>query len=76
MPNVATEPPAGGLAPFLPVTVEPGEKLYREFLAGRSRHTLQAYGQDLAAFAAFQGNGRRARSSRWAKGRRECLSAP
>ena len=33
----------------------PGERLLREFLAGRSPNTLNAYRQDLAAFAAFQG---------------------
>ena len=40
---------------LLPATVGPGERLYREFLAGRSPNTLNAYRQDLAAFAAFQG---------------------
>jgi hypothetical protein len=30
-----------------------GERLYREFLAGRSPHTHAAYAKDLAAFAAF-----------------------
>jgi integrase/recombinase XerC len=40
---------------LLPATVGPGERLYCEFLAGRSPNTLNAYRQDLAAFAAFQG---------------------
>jgi integrase/recombinase XerC len=42
---------------LLPATVGPGERLYAEFLAGRSPNTLNAYRQDLAAFAAFQGDG-------------------
>ena len=41
----------------LPVPVEAGERLYREFLAGRSPNTLNAYAEDLAAFAAYQGAG-------------------
>ena len=47
----------------LPATVGPGERLYREFLAGRSPNTLNAYRQDLAAFAAFQGA--RGQERRW-----------
>lgn len=39
------------------VPVEAGERLYKEFLAGRSPNTLSAYAQDLAAFAASQGAG-------------------
>jgi hypothetical protein len=51
-------PPSGGRAPYdLPAGVETGETLYREFLAGRSPNTLNAYAQDLAAFAASQGAG-------------------
>ena len=42
-------PPAGGGALLLPVAVGPGEKLYAEFLAGRSPNTLRAYCEDLAA---------------------------
>lgn len=57
MPHVATIPGSGRLAPCLPVPVEAGERLYAEFLAGRSPNTLQAYAQDLAAFAASQGAG-------------------
>jgi hypothetical protein len=52
MPNVALIPGSGRIASFLPVPVEAGERLYREFLAGRSPNTLNAYAQDLAAFAA------------------------
>ena len=37
--------------------VEAGERLYREFLAGRSPNTLRAYAKDLTAFAAYQGAG-------------------
>jgi hypothetical protein len=49
-------PPAGrGLCPQVPV--EAGERLYREFLAGRSPNTLRAYAEDLTAFAAYQGAG-------------------
>jgi integrase/recombinase XerC len=56
MPHVATIPAAGRVPPtVLPAPVEPGERLYQEFLAGRSPNTLNAYAQDLAAFAASQG---------------------
>ena len=49
--------PCGGsqLLPLAPVG--PGERLYGEFLAGRSPNTLQAYAQDLAAFTTSQGAG-------------------
>jgi len=33
---MATVPVSGGIVPFLPVPVETGERLYNEFLAGRS----------------------------------------
>src|SRR5689334_15981346 len=33
----------------------PGGRLYAAFLAGRSPHTLRAYGADLEAFAAYLG---------------------
>jgi integrase/recombinase XerC len=52
MPQEAVLRPAGRT---MPATVGPGERLYQEFLAGRSPNTLNAYRQDLAAFAAFQG---------------------
>ena len=55
MSQQVTLRPAGGTLP--PATVEPGERLYAEFLAGRSPNTLNAYAQDLAAFAASQGAG-------------------
>jgi hypothetical protein len=42
---------------LLPAAAGPGERLYQEFLAGRSPNTLNAYRQDLAAFAAFQDAG-------------------
>ena len=59
MPEAATILGAGSALPnlLLPGPVEPGERLTREFLAGRSPNTLQAYAQDLAAFAVFQGAG-------------------
>ena len=50
-------PPAGREPLCRPMPVEAGERLYREFLAGRSPNTLNAYDQDLAAFAASQGAG-------------------
>ncbi len=57
MSEVATILGAGSALPnlLLPAPVEPGERLYAEFLAGRSPNTLNAYRQDLAAFAAWQG---------------------
>jgi integrase/recombinase XerC len=55
MPQQAVLRPAGRT--LLPATAGPGERLYAEFLAGRSPNTLNAYRQDLAAFAAFQGDG-------------------
>jgi integrase/recombinase XerC len=55
MPTEALLPPVGRGAPYnLPAPMDAGERLYREFLAGRSPNTLSAYAQDLAAFAAFQ----------------------
>jgi integrase/recombinase XerC len=42
---------------LLPAAIGPGERLYAEFLAGRSPNTLSAYAQDLAAFSASQGAG-------------------
>jgi integrase/recombinase XerC len=49
--------PIAGREHSLPAPVEAGEKLYREFLAGRSPNTLDAYTQDLCAFAVWQGAG-------------------
>jgi integrase/recombinase XerC len=46
---VASPMPAGALSPAV------GERLYREFLAGRSPHTFDAYAKDVAAFAVFSG---------------------
>jgi Phage integrase, N-terminal SAM-like domain len=43
-------------APKVPTTeTGPGGRLYAAFLAGRSPHTLRAYGADLEAFAAYLG---------------------
>jgi hypothetical protein len=50
-------PRVGSNAPALPAAAGPGERLYREFLAGRSTNTLRAYAEDLIAFAAYQGAG-------------------
>ena len=69
MPQEVALRPAGRT--LLPATVGPGERLYQEFLAGRSPNTLNAYRQDLAAFAAFQG----ARGSGEALGALIALSA-
>jgi integrase/recombinase XerC len=45
------EPAAAGYL----LASEPGQRLYRAFLAGRSPDTLRAYTQDVAAFAVFLG---------------------
>jgi integrase/recombinase XerC len=43
-------------APYIPNTeAGPGSPLYAAFLAGRSPHTLRAYGADLEAFTAYLG---------------------
>ena len=52
MPNLVALPPSASYA--IP-TDAPCARLYAAFLAGRSEHTLRAYGQDLEAFAAFLG---------------------
>jgi hypothetical protein len=41
-------------APRIPNTaIDAGARLHAAFLAGRSSHTLRAYGADLEAFAAY-----------------------
>src|SRR5262245_38228827 len=56
MPRVRSEPMSKVTmySPRVPsIDAGAGGRLYAAFLAGRSPHTLRAYGADLGAFAAF-----------------------